>query len=449
MRYLRKFENETSFNAAVMSIDKSWVTLTEDDKKAHFMELKKSAAWVGGGEADCVLGGSEEYASESPVELYKTKELTEIKFPAGATELLSLDSKNLEIVDLSDCDVKAPIIEQVKETVGDDVEVIVPENLNSPLIFTAKGTSSIALTNEGNRKPKLQKSMDGETWEDWDYSQINLADGESVYIKGNNPNGFSRSLSAMSYFVMTGSISCDGNVMYLLGEDITEIPNDYCFVGLFFECTSLTNAPKLPATTLTKGCYREMFYGCTKLTSTPKLPATTLAEACYMYMFKGCTSLTNAPKLPATTLAKGCYNGMFWECKNLTTTGELPATTLADMCYSGMFSTCTNLVEGPSILPATTLTSECYSSMFASCSNLTKAPELPSPQPLVYECYSTMFYNCSKLNYVKVGATSWNGSYTWQWLDGVASTGTFVKPSSLSIPTSIDGIPYGWTVENV
>ena len=34
---------------------------------------------------------------------------------------------------------------------------------------------------------------------------------------------------------------------------------------MFSNCTSLTNAPELPATTLETDCYSYMFYGCTKL----------------------------------------------------------------------------------------------------------------------------------------------------------------------------------------
>jgi hypothetical protein len=45
-------------------------------------------------------------------------------------------------------------------------------------------------------------------------------------------------------------------------------------------------------------------------------------------MFNGCTSLVQAPILPATTLAKSCYKSMFSGCTGLTTV-NLPATTLA------------------------------------------------------------------------------------------------------------------------
>jgi hypothetical protein len=74
---------------------------------------------------------------------------------------------------------------------------------------------------------------------------------------------------------------------------------DWCYYGLFYDYatdrnTALTQAPKLPATTLAKQCYSTMFTGCTSLTQTPELPATTLAELCYNGMFYYCTSLSHA-----------------------------------------------------------------------------------------------------------------------------------------------------------
>ena len=60
-------------------------------------------------------------------------------------------------------------------------------------------------------------------------------------------------------------------------------------------------------------------------------------------MFSGCTSLTQAPALPATTLAVNCYDSMFRSCTSLTQVPVLPATTLASNCYDSMFRSCTSL----------------------------------------------------------------------------------------------------------
>ena len=87
---------------------------------------------------------------------------------------------------------------------------------------------------------------------------------------------------------------------------------------MFSSCSSLTQAPALPATTLAESCYEYMFEYCTSLAQAPSLPATTLASSCYKYMFYGCTSLTSAPALPATTLAIDCYLCMFMGCSSLT-----------------------------------------------------------------------------------------------------------------------------------
>ena len=40
---------------------------------------------------------------------------------------------------------------------------------------------------------------------------------------------------------------------------------EYCYYGLFKDCTRLTQAPELPATTLEIACYHAMFSGCTSL----------------------------------------------------------------------------------------------------------------------------------------------------------------------------------------
>jgi hypothetical protein len=63
-----------------------------------------------------------------------------------------------------------------------------------------------------------------------------------------------------------------------------------------------------------------MFKNCTALVNIQReLPATTLAEACYYNMYVGCSSLVEAPALPATDLtgAPDCYNSMFKDCTNL------------------------------------------------------------------------------------------------------------------------------------
>ena len=112
---------------------------------------------------------------------------------------------------------------------------------------------------------------------------------------------------------MTGKIAASGNVNSLLEEDeltartMSLEGKNYCYFSMFQGCTSLTQAPELPATTLAKDCYNSVFSKCPSLTQAPVLPATALATGCYNSMFSGCTSLTTAPALPATELVSNCY----------------------------------------------------------------------------------------------------------------------------------------------
>ena len=223
-----------------------------------------------------------------------------------------------------------------------------------------------------------------------------------------------------------------------------------CYLGMFSGCTSLTSAPLLPAETLAERCYREMFYGCTSLTSAPALDAKTLVPYCYDSMFYGCTSLTSAPSLPAETLAEGCYLGMFSGCTSLTSAPSLPAETLAERCYKGMFYKCTSLTSAPS-LPAETLAERCYWEMFSGCTSLTSAPALPA-ETLAERCYFSMFSGCTKLSSVTMLATDISADRCLDgWLTFVSETGTFTKAAAMvesAFTRGSSGIPVGWTVQD-
>lgn len=270
----------------------------------------------------------------------------------------------------------------------------------SYLTFSSRNSFSLSIREKSWDGTLEYFASDG-TWTVWDGSSSlsTEANGSeyALYLRGTG-NTF---ISDRASWILEGfDISCIGNIETLLDYATVEsgghpVMADGCYLGMFEDCTSLTQAPELPATVLTNSCYQGMFSGCTSLTRAPELPATTLAKSCYNYMFYGCTSLTRAPELPATTLADGCYQGMFSDCTNLTRAPELPATTLEGYCYQGMFEDCTSLTQAPT-LPATILTNSCYYMMFYGCTSLTQAPELPATT-LANLCYYRMFYGCTSL----------------------------------------------------
>ncbi|MBR3520124.1 MAG: leucine-rich repeat protein [Paludibacteraceae bacterium] len=291
--------------------------------------------------------------------------------------------------------------------------------------FTLKYKLNYNSLNPNEEKPNLLYSLDGgKSWIRATYGEAVILKnkGDKALLKGINLEGFSRSSDGYAYFELRGSIAASGSVMSLISDtaDSDVIPNAGCFYGLFYNCSSLKQAPKLPATTLTESCYAEMFYGCRGLTEAPELPATTLVNNCYQEMFYGCKGLTRTPDLPATTLADYCYSDMFRNCTSLTQIVALPVTTLAGYCYNGMFRGCTALTQAPE-LPADTLAVGCYTDMFNSCSSLTQTPELSSTT-LAKNCYYGMFKECTNLTQAPVlPATTLAGNCYYRMFEGCLS----------------------------
>lgn len=189
---------------------------------------------------------------------------------------------------------------------------------------------------------------DGITWNNLPNGETTpiISAGTKIIWKGRSYPSYE---AGSGHFSSTGRFTVQGNPMSIINGD-NFIGKTYLgnggFSYLFNGASGLTQAHNLilPTMNLPKiYCYVSMFYGCTSLTTAPELPATTLADECYLSMFKGCTSLTNAPALPATILYERCYESMFEGCTSLTTAPELPATTLAEDCYKYMFQGCRNL----------------------------------------------------------------------------------------------------------
>ena len=186
----------------------------------------------------------------------------------------------------------------------------------------------------------------------------------TLRLRGTNTNGTASAWSGYSTITFTDKtvkVACTGDIRTLLDWRIYSTVNtqNAKFSYLFYDCSVLTSAPELPATTLADNCYQYMFNGCTSLTSAPELPATKLAGSCYYGMFYGCTSLTAAPELKATTLEKYCYNRMFKGCTSLTAAPKLKATTLAYYCYYDMFSGCTKLSTVTMLAPSDQISNFC------------------------------------------------------------------------------------------
>lgn len=272
------------------------------------------------------------------------------------------------------------------------------EVISRDLCFTAlEAGSTISMKKVGMPASiSLQYSRKGLTWTDFivGTTTITLANkGDKVYFRAKDKNqAMATGYTNYHSFVMTGKIAASGDIMSLLDNTIDpeEVPS--CgFLGLFRGCSSLVEAPNLPAMKVKYQGYRDLFYNCTNLTKAPELPATELGTVAYYSMFLGCDKLTEAPKLIAKKIESQCYRNMFHDCHSLKIAPELPLTNAADYGYGSIFKNCYNLEE------------------------------------------------------IHVNFPQWNSNLTYTWVDGVRNEcGTFYGPSTLSTKFGISYIPRGW-----
>lgn len=154
--------------------------------------------------------------------------------------------------------------------------------------------------------------------------------------------------------------------------------------------------------------------------------------------------------LSTTGVAKGAFNSAFRET-NIGIAPKLPVSRIIpSTCYANMFNKCSNLNNVDKIeLSADEIGTEACLQMFYNCSKLRQGPVLKIAT-LNNNCYKNMFKGCSNLNYIKCLATDISATdCTYDWLNGVRNTGTFVKSANMSgWTTGTSGIPAGWTIEN-
>ena len=210
-------------------------------------------------------------------------------------------------------------------------------------------------------------------------------------------------------------------------------------------CASLFTGSTMPNKYVICGNVLSLFYG-DNFTEYDAFPG---INNQMRYSFSGCTGLVDASHLiMPETISPSSYQWMFAECTNLVYGPELPAMSLEPFCYAEMFYGCTSLKTAPE-LPAKTLYSHCYDSMFSGCISLTDAPVLHAEIFDISSC-EYMFYGCELLNKIVCLAPSITATdCTKNWVSGVSSTGTFVKACGVEWPTGTNGIPSGWTVEEV
>lgn len=180
----------------------------------------------------------------------------------------------------------------------------------------------------------IDKSYDGTNWET--VGEVS-GGGVSILIPANRRVYLRATPNYVGHGVWfhrkSGSIGdiynhFTGSKRYKVGGNITsldkfitfngEVPKLYPFGKLFYNDGNLVDASELVIsfdnTQLTSSCCYQMFSGCTSLVNAPKLQAITLSDYCYNWMFYNCSSLSslicNATDISASSCTQGWLSGV-------------------------------------------------------------------------------------------------------------------------------------------
>lgn len=366
-------------------------------------------------------------------------------------------------------------------------------DIENPNYFWVEMENTNGNVNIDTTRDRTLYSFDKTNWYLLEENGVNMNGHNKVYFNNLTKNMFlSFDLIVSDYYSMGGnlntlvdkSIATDFDCEYLFKDDVllkdaselelglTEIPAGYC-EQMFRGCTSLLKAPSFNVTKIGAEGFREMFYGCTSLVSVgsinaeivegngcydmfngctnlsiipTSITATSVGENGFAYMFRNCSSITKTPTITVSEVGNYCFKSMFSGCTSLVEASPIQIGNISEYCFHYMFNGCTSLAIAPE-LPLTELARSCYYSMFSGCTSLTTAPILKANKLADY-CYAYMFEGCSNLNYIKMLATDVSAQSALNyWVNGVASTGTFVKHPDAVLPNGNKGIPNGWTVE--
>ena len=228
--------------------------------------------------------------------------------------------------------------------------------------FTAEKPQTFKMTEyDGYKISGLEYSVNNGDWTTLEAGTGVTFGGSNgnLRLRGTNLKGTSVTgqYSTITFTDSNVPVACTGDIRTLLDwNNYTTVNTENAmFIKLFENCSVLTSAPELPATSLAYNCYYCMFLGCTNLKSAPKLPAPTLTTCCYYCMFAMCTNLKTAPELPAKISQRECYARMFSGCTNLKS-AELSIEFLDRDCCSQMFNNCTNLSSVTMLAPSEEIT---------------------------------------------------------------------------------------------
>lgn len=173
--------------------------------------------------------------------------------------------------------------------------------------FTAKDPQTFKMIEyEGYKISGLEYSVNNGDWTTLEAGTGVTFGGTNgnLRLRGTNLNGTSvlHQYSTITFTDRNVPVACTGDIRTLLDWNnyATVNTENAMFIKLFENCSVLTSAPELPATSLADNCYYCMFSGCTNLKSA-ELSIEFLKRGCCSQMFYNCTNLSSVTMLAPST----------------------------------------------------------------------------------------------------------------------------------------------------
>lgn len=306
------------------------------------------------------------------------------------------------------------------------------------------GPATLTITNVGGAAPQLWYSYDQTAWSDWtsyEYREINIQEGEKVYLKGlNDRMGYSS--AKYSYFSGTGLYEVSGSLSSLLDGDniygnLDKGSYSYLFYKLFYKSNTLKSLNvdlpyyKIGPYTCYSICQQSLSIVSASIKLSDKLQEIT--DYMFNDAFQGCTSISEFDlKLP----------------ESLTTIG------------SNAFSYCCcdfeSLESYELIIPdsVTTIKSSAFSAMFQTAPGFTSFKlVIPRNASLGYSAFSFLLYGLTKLRNLTIEHyPPYSSSTTYNhWVDNVPNESSNIfriyKDDEINWPRNSDAIPSNFTIE--
>lgn len=285
-------------------------------KKQGFREFKITYKYKGKPVVDYKIYDDEIYHDQLDHELYRlTAQETNKRYASGKLNRYGFKYVHPKFIPLA---IVCASVVAASAIVVPTVVVLTRPPINwlaEPLTFICESNKlTLKINKYASDSPvNLEYSFNKKDWENVNigpsggvYEIATVTKGNKIYLRGENPNGFSTSTDHYTFNIDTGSghrFSVCGNIMSLLSaedyETLNVLPCDKCFDRLFIrqlDQTPLVDAQYLvlPAKKVENDEYNQMFQGQSLLKNSPLIMAEKLSDSgphCSS-MFNGCSSLS-------------------------------------------------------------------------------------------------------------------------------------------------------------